>query len=422
MKAVYPLRAARTVALHTQGLTLKNGSEPQPTTDALYRLIEQLVSLQIDTLQRVQRTQYLVPWSRLGSYDPALLDYLAYGDPDQGAPNDDRKLFEFWFHAACYLPLQEYRYRIPHMHRSRSGRHERTRTWLAKLETQKLLKQVYARVEKEGARRVRDFEDDRGERGLWWDWKPAKNALEHLFSRGDLMIADRVRFERVYDLTKRVLPDWINVEEPTHEETALHVLDRSARALGVCTAAQIADYSHDFGRNDAKPFIEQLLERGTLLPIQVKHDSGDNLDMVIHKDNVSLMETAVEGSLVAERTTFLSPFDSLFYPRGRDEQFWGFRQILEAYKPAPEREWGYYCLPILHKDRLVGRFDPRLDRKTGKLHIEALYLEPGIKLEKNMVAAIAVAMRDFMTFHQASELIIEKSRPKAFMNILTSTL
>jgi len=422
MKAAFPIHAARTVALDTQGLTLKNGIEPTPTSDTLYSVIQQLTCLQIDTLQRVQRTQYLVPWSRLGAYDPALLDYLAYGDPEQSPPDDGRKLFEFWFHAACYLPLEDFRFRLPRMRSSLVGRHERTRSWLAREDTQKLLEQVYSRVENEGGLRARDFEEDTGKRGPWWDWKPAKNALEHLFSRGDLMIADRIRFERVYNLTERVLPDWVDRSEPTHEQAALHVIERSAHALGICSAAQISDYSHDFKRTESKPFIEQLLEEGRLLPVQVELESGDAIELVIHRDNLPLMEAAADGSLVAERTTFLSPFDSLFYPRGRDVQFWGFRQVLEAYKPAPQREWGYFCLPILHHERLVGRLDPRLDRKKGRLHLEALYLEPGVKLEEEMVTAIAATMKDFMSFHQAHDIIIEKSQPRAFASTLMRAL
>ncbi|MCJ7824611.1 MAG: winged helix DNA-binding domain-containing protein, partial [Anaerolineales bacterium] len=352
MTVTFPLQAARTVALHAQGLTRKNGTEPTPTLDALYRVIEQLACLQIDTLQRVHRTQYLVPWSRLGSYDPSTLDRLAYGDPDHSPPEDGRKLFEFWFHAACYLPLEEYRFRIPRMLSARTGRRESTRKWLAKDATRQLLNQVYSRVENEGALRVRNFEDAGGKRGPWWDWKPAKDALEHLFSRGDLMIADRVRFERVYDLTERILPGWVDRSETTPEQAALHVLERSARALGICTAAQVSDYSHDLGRTHAKPFIGQLLDQGILLPVLVKPDAGETLELVIHKDHMTSLEEAADGSLMAERTTFLSPFDSLFYAQDRDAQFWGFRQVLEAYKPAPQREWGYFCLPILHHHQL----------------------------------------------------------------------
>ncbi|HAL48836.1 MAG TPA: hypothetical protein DCP37_13880, partial [Dehalococcoidia bacterium] len=112
--------------------------------------------------------------------------------------------------------------------------------------------------------------------------------------------------------------------------------------------------------------------------------------------------------------TFLNPFDNLFWARDRDEQFWGFNQILEAYKREPDRIWGYYSLPILFRDRLVGRFDPKLERQTGVLRVKKLHLEPGVKPEDDMVASIAGSMRDFLAFHDASDLVIEHSNPSDF--------
>lgn len=134
----------------------------------------------------------------------------------------------------------------------------------------------------------------------------------------------------------------------------------------------------------------------------------------MHRDWLPALEQAADGALPATRTTFLSPFDNLFWARGRDQQFWGFTQTLEAYKPAPQRIWGYYCLPILHHDRLVGRFDPKLERKTGLLRLKALHLEPGVKPDAALVRDVAVAMRDFMAFHKATDLVVESSQPAAF--------
>ena len=121
-----------------------------------------------------------------------------------------------------------------------------------------------------------------------------------------------------------------------------------------------------------------------------------------------------DGEIQAERTTFLNPFDTLFYPGGRDEQFWGFRQVLEAYKPAEKRIWGYYCLPILYRSGLIGRFDPRLDRQARCLHLEALYLEPGVKLNGSVIQDVSRSMLDFMHFHDADELVVERSEPAEF--------
>jgi hypothetical protein len=124
-----------------------------------------------------------------------------------------------------------------------------------------------------------------------------------------------------------------------------------------------------------------------------------------------LLHQAADGALAAQRSTFLSPFDSLFWARDRDEQLWGFRQHLEAYTPAPKRQWGYFCLPILHRDRLVGRFDPKLERQARLLRLKALYLEPGLEPDDELVSDVAGALRDFMCFHQADNLVIERSQP-----------
>ena len=135
-----------------------------------------------------------------------------------------------------------------------------------------------------------------------------------------------------------------------------------------------------------------------------------------------MLEQAANGSLKAERTTFLSPFDNLFWAAHRDEMLWGFHQALECYLPAPKRVYGYFCLPILHKDRLVGRFDPKLERKDGILRIKALYLEPGVKAGEELVKDVATAMRDFMKFHDAKELVIERSEPASFGKKLLKAL
>ena len=144
--------------------------------------------------------------------------------------------------------------------------------------------------------------------------------------------------------------------------------------------------------------------------------------MLVHRSNLEALSQVAEGVIRAECTTFLSPFDNLWWAPGRDEQLWGFRQRLEAYLPAPKRIWGYFCLPILHKDRLVGRFDPKLERKAGTLRLKALYLEEGIEPEEELIRDIAKAMEDFMIFHKAKELVIEKSQPKEFGDKLLGNL
>lgn len=411
--APLPLRALRVFALYAQGLTRAMGADPKPTAEMLLKTVERLGCLQIDALQRVRRSHYLTLWSRLGSYDPHVLDELAYGP--------ERRLFEYWFHAACLLPLSEYRYRIPRMRAHARGRSERERRWLAQPETQARLARAQRRIAGEGALRTSDFRRPAQKPG-WWGWTPTKRALEHLVSRGDLMVARREGFRKVYDLTERVLPDWVDRTPPTEEQAARHVLERSMRALGACHPEQLADYSHDLGRTQARPIIAALMEEGLFVAFEAVLNDGEIHTLITHREALDDLRRAAAGELQAERTTFLNPFDSLFYPAGRDRQIWAFDQVLEAYKPAADRRWGYFSLPILHRERLIGRFDPKLDRKRGRLQIERLHLEPGVSLDEEMVQAVAGTMRHFLAFHHAADVTIVRSEPAAFGRALLKAL
>lgn len=411
---IYPLEAVRCLALYAQGLTTANGAEPPSTRETIARLVDQLVCVQIDTLQRVQRSHYLAVWSRLGSYDPADLDALVYGDSQDEGGENNRQIFEFWFHAACLLPLSEYRYRLQYMQSARRGRGKRRRRWLANEENQDLLKSVYRRIEEEGAQKARDFEAAGGGGGTWWNWKPAKTALEHLFGCGELLIADRHNFQRVYDLAGRVLPNWVDRSDPGEQATTRHVLERTMIAAGVCAENQLADYCHDFSRTSVNGEIQVLIEERVFRRIRVRVKDGRLVRLILHRDRLRDLQRCADGEIKAERTTFLNPFDTFFYLGGRDELLWDFRQVLEAYKPADQRIWGYYCLPILHGSELIGRLDPRLDRKTGKLYLEALHLEPGVEPSGQVVGAVAEAMVDFLHFHGADELVVEQAEPDEF--------
>jgi uncharacterized protein YcaQ len=368
-------------------------------------MIEQIGCVQIDTLHMVRRSQYIVLWSRLGTYDPADFDALISAA--------DRRLFEGWQHAATIIPLTEYRYQIVHQHNLREHPTNWYNRWLNETVQKDFVPQVLERVRREGALKVSDFESDGHTGGTWWNWRPAKVALEFLYAFGELMVADRVKFQRVYDLTERVLPKWVDTTGPTVEERDRFWVERGAKALGICLPRHAGDYTW-MKVSRSRPIVESLLAGGILLPVKGQLVNDKTADLVIHRDNLPLLQQAADGELKAERTTFLSPFDSLWWASRRDEQFWGFHQSLEAYLPAPKRVYGYFCMPILHKDRLVGRLDPKLERKDGLLRLKALYLEPGVKPGEELIRDVATAMRDFMAFHQAKDLLIEHSEPVAF--------
>ena len=415
----YPIAAARALALHTQQL---DASPPDavPDADAIYHAVDRIGWVQLDTLQMVQRSQYIALWSRLGPYDTADFDRLTFGNGSIDGTND-RRLFEYWMHAACIIPLTLYRFAIPTMRRYAKPTGSRRSRWLIAAENIRLLDEVLDHVQKNGLARSADFERTDGRRGTWWDWKPAKIALEHLYNTGALTIANRINFQRIYGITETVLPDWVDTTPPTEEEARLTLLDKSARALGICAPMQIPDYFH-MKRTPAKPLVQRMLDEGTLIPVKVELHDGTVAEQVVHRANLPLLERAADGDIEPNRTTFLSPFDSLFWAKGRDTQFWGFQQILEAYKPAPQRIWGYFCLPILHNNRLVGRFDPKLERRENTLRLKHLYLEPGVQPEDDLVADIAAAMRSFMSFHQATNLIIEQSQPRGLRRKLLAAM
>ncbi len=391
----FPLSAVRATALYAQGLHTTQTDDPTP--ERIYQLVQQLGCVQIDTLHLVRRSQYLVLWSRLGTYDPANFDRLIY---------QDRLLFEYWMHAACIIPLTEYRYL---MHKMKANG-DWWWGWADQPDNRPVVEQVRVRVQQEGALRAADFEYKRETKGTWWDWKPAKRALEHLYNAGELMIANRINFQRVYDLRERVLPDWVDRNEPDIDTARRHLVELAARALGICHPAQLADYTH-MKRGEAAPAVKTLIADGTLVEVEGELANGNTAALVVHRDTLPILERAADGAIRAERTTFLSPFDSLWWAQKRDEQFWNFMQRLEAYKPEPQRIWGYFCLAILWRDQLVGRFDPKLERKTNTLRLKAIYLEPGIAPSDELVADVAGALRDFMRFHDAQHLIIERSDP-----------
>ena len=414
MPVIYPLSAMRALALHTQGLISAEINQPPSTLDRIYAQVENLGCVQIDTLQVVQRSHYLVLWSRLGLYSPQDFDRLIY-DPQQ------RRLFEGWQHAASIIPLVDYRYQIPHQRKLRETPAEMSASWLNEPGSKDLLESVLSRIHQQGALRVADFEYDGPKRGAWWDWKPAKNALEHHLAWGNLMISQRHNFQRVYDLAGRVLPRWVDTREPSAEERDSFWLEQAFRVLGACHPGMAADYAF-MKRGRAAPLVKNLLAEGIIVEIQATLQDGEVYSLFVHSQNLPALEQAASRAIVPERTTFLSPFDNLFWARGRDKLFWNFHNVLEAYKPAPKRTWGYFCMPILYRDRLIGRFDPRLDRKNKHLLLKSLYLEAGVKLEEDLLASVAAAMRAFLAFHAALDVVIENSYPQEFADRLENYL
>ena len=388
----------RKVILHCQQLS--NTVPDKPTADSIISVVSKIRALQIDTLQMVKRSHFLALWSRIGTYDEKLLNELTY--------SNNRRFFEYWYHAACIIPIEEFGYRIPIMKKHFQKKTRRWHSWPNEKNNSSTITEVLNKIKSNGPLRASDFDDIKKQRGSWWNWKPSKRALEYLNDSGITVVADRINFQRVYGLTESHIPKSLRDKNYSEQDTFAHDIEMSLKATGICSPSQVGNYTH-MKQGISKSIVKEVIRSGTAIEIIGRDNSGEEIGLLIHKDNLHFLELAADGALNSERTTFLSPFDSLFWAKGRDESIFSFTQVLECYKPKNQRKWGYFCLPILHRGSLIGRFDPKLDRKTGTMTIKSLHLEPEIQPDEEMIAKVTESMRDFLSFHDAHEIIFENA-------------
>ena len=363
----------------------------------LLATIRHMGVLQIDTIHVVARSPYVVLWSRLGAFPQEwLTDLLAEG-----------ALFEYWAHEACFLPIESFSlFRRKMLDAASEGLNWRySQEWAA--HNGAAIDRVLAHVREHGPARSSDFERTDGQSGGWWEWKPEKRALETLFTAGELMIARRHNFQRIYDLRERILPDWDDAQVPPIEQTRRTLALQAVRALGVTSARWVADYFRTSQR-DTAPLLPALVSEGALVEVMVEGWASPGY---IHPDNLALAEDAAAGTLVPELTTLLSPFDPLVWDRARALAMFGFDYRIECYTPAPKRRYGYFTLPILRRGQLIGRLDPKAHRKEGRLEIKALHLEPGISVTGELVADIAGTLREFADWHATPTVDVQMSDP-----------
>lgn len=392
--------AARALMVAAQGLHRRLD---RPATKAdLLETIRRLGALQIDTIYVVARSPYLALWSRLGDYEPRWLDELLA----EGA------LFEYWAHAACFLPVEDYPlYRHRMLGDGLPGWQE-SHPYLAKHREE--AERMLALIRERGPVRSADFKRQRGRGSGWWDWKPEKRLLEALFNAGELMVARRDSFQRVYDLRGRVLPGWDDSRLPSRDEAWRVLALRAVRALGVATARWVHDYFR-VRKWDAAALLEALAAEEALLRAEVE---GWEDPAYVHPANAGLAEAALGGELRAELTTLLSPFDSLIWDRQRTRAVFGFDYALECYTPAAKRRYGYFTLPILRRGELIGRLDPKAHRKEGLFEVKALYLEAGVPVSDELVADLASTLVECAAWHGTPEVIVGWSDPPELAGLL----
>jgi uncharacterized protein YcaQ len=362
------LDQARRITLAAQGLAAPAGRAAGGQA-ALRAALQRLGAIQIDSINVVARNHELVLAARAGAHDPAAFERLVYRR---------RAGFEYWGHAASFLPIGHYRLFLPRMRQMAAI----TRGWWVDVRRRNahLYGPVLDRIRAEGPLAASAFRDPSGpRRGTWWDWAPAKHVLEDLFDQGTVLVHDRVNFERRYDLAERVLPTGLDTSEPTAAEAALALTVLAAGALGVGTAADLADYFR-LRPEGARPALAEAVGAGLLEEVAVAGWA---------KPAYLLPGTRVPRRR-AHPPVLLSPFDSLIWSRERTRRLFGFRYRLEVYVPAAKRVHGYFTMPLLLGDRLVARVDPKHDRAAGRLLLRALHLEDG-GAPADAVTATAVA-------------------------------
>jgi uncharacterized protein YcaQ len=277
---------------------------------------------------------------------------------------------------------------------------------------------LLAQVRADGPVRSADFANSGGGTPGWWQWKLEKRWLEAWFALGELMVARRERFQRVYDLSERVRARHVEGAAPASPAAARHwAIAQSVKALGVTQARWIADYFR-LGRVTADE-LQALQDSGDILPVTVR---GWDAPGYAHRDHLDLLRRAARGGLRASHTTILSPFDPLVWDRARALAMFGFAYTLECYLPASRRRYGYFVLPILHRGRLVGRLDAKAHRAQGEFEVRALYLEDDAPVDAEQVAALAVACRQCAGWHGTPRVRVARSEPRAWAAALRKAL
>ncbi len=356
MTSSLSLAQARRVALTAQGFTHPDRTKPV-TWGAMARMIRQINLLQIDSVNVLVRSHYLPLYSRLGAYPHAALDQRSFS-------NKKRAMFECWAHEASLIPLGLHPLMRWRMDRARAGNGTYDSMNRFGAGEAPYLKSVLDFVTRHGPTAVSDLPDGGKSAGGWWGWSRGKLALEVLFDQGLLTTASRQRFERIYDLTERVIPsEVLNLATPGEPEAFRHLLDLSARALGIGTEFDLRDYFR-LPVAETKQALASLVEDGTLVPVAVedwKHQA------YLHKD--------AKLPRKAGGTALISPFDPLVWERARAERLFNFHYRIEIYTPAPKRKFGYYVLPFLMGDRIAGRVCLKADRQAGVLRANAIHAE-----------------------------------------------
>ncbi|MBP7688047.1 MAG: YcaQ family DNA glycosylase [Thermoflexales bacterium] len=361
-------------------------------------LVRDLGCLQLDPISAVARSHQLVVWSRVGQYDLDQLDQLLWRD---------RSLFEYWAHMASIVPVADYPIHQHFMRRyatdQATGRvSQRYAAWLT--ENQSLKRHILQQIKKHGPLPSRELEAENKVSAGWYStgWTSGRDVsqmLDYLWTKGKIMVAGRTGIQKLWDLSERCLPDWTPRETLNARQVTYRAAQTAVKALGAATAQQIKWHYVRHRYEDLPHVLKQLVSDGRLEQIHVADQKGA---WYMHADDAPLLDQL--DSIDFSRTTLLSPFDNLICDRARTSQLFNFDFRIEIYVPQAKRKFGYYVLPILHGDQIIGRIDPKFDREHSRLHIHAVHAEADAPKDRATARSVRGAIENLASFLGAGDV------------------
>ena len=380
-------KEARLLFLQSQGLL--NTAFGKGKQGAL-NTIEHLGYVQIDTLSVVARAHHHTLWNRLQDYKEPCLDELL---------EKDKAIFEYWSHAASYLPMSDYRYSLPRKKDYSAGKSH----WFN--QDKKMNRYVIDKIKAEGPLQSKDFEFKREGAANCYEWKPAKQALEQLFMEGKLMVARRQGFQKVYDLAERVLPKNIETSCPSEKEYSEYLIKRAIQSNGIVAENEIA-YLRAGLKASINKALKHLIKTGEMIELNLK--GFGNAPFVTTAQQLSGIETIK----LKDTIHLLSPFDNAVIQRKRLLRIFNFDYVIECYLPEPKRKYGYFTLPVLYNDAFIGRFDPKADRASKTFYIKYMHFEKGFKPNEKFNSIFVKKLKEFSAFNGCENIVIDKADAK----------
>lgn len=380
---------ARNLVLNSQGLL--------DVFDSSLDVIHQITYVQIDTISVTERSHNHILHTRNPNFKKEELNQLM----------DNKSIFEYWSHAAAYLPIEDFRYSLNRKEQYKTG----DKHWFPR--DKKVDKYVMDRIKSEGPLQSKDFDAPKKTNG-WYEWKPAKIALTNLFMDGSLMISNRKGFQKIFDLTERVIPPNIDTSLPTTNEYCYHLVINAIEAHGLVTLNEIC-----YLRKGVKPIInkllKQLIEVNKIVPVQIE-SSG------IEYFTTEKLLNSLRSIKDIKKVHILSPFDNLVIQRNRLKELFNFNYQIECYVPEKKRKYGYYSLPVLYGNHFVARFDAKADRKTKLFTVKGIWFEEDFKSTNEFYQKFSHQLTIFSKFCGCEKIRLENVHPSIFKKELKTII